>query len=129
VSRISRTFPHHQPTAAASVSRRSHAWQTSSNAGAETNSSSWGRDAALDGEKGSPSQRRRLHSSPLFLAAPQAQATYGPIGSGQTKLSLDKRFVSFLAKDGIKLTASAGAKRKGAAIALPVSAGNMDPMI
>lgn len=65
----------------------------------------------------------------LLAIAPLAHATYDPLGSGTAKLTLDKRFLSFLAKDGIKLTASAGAKRKGAAITLPVSAGNMDPTI
>jgi hypothetical protein len=65
-----------------------------------------------------------------FLAIPQcAQAAYDPVGGGTTKLLLDKRFVSFLAEDGIKLTASAGAKRKGNTISLPVSGGNVDPTI
>jgi hypothetical protein len=65
----------------------------------------------------------------LLAIAPAAQATYDPLGSGTTKLSLDKRFVSFLKADGIELSASAGAKRKGAAIALPVSGGNVDPTV
>lgn len=65
----------------------------------------------------------------LIANASQAQATYDPIGSGATKLTLDKRFVSFLGADGLKLTASAGAKRKGAVISLPVSGGNMDPTL
>jgi len=65
----------------------------------------------------------------LLAIAPAAQATYDPLGSGTTKLTLDKRFVSFLKADGIVLTASAGAKGKGKAFALPVVDGNMDPTI
>jgi hypothetical protein len=65
----------------------------------------------------------------LAAIAPAAQAAYDPIGSGTTKLTLDKRFVSFLKTDGITLSASAGAKRKGAAIALAVSGGNVDPTV
>jgi hypothetical protein len=63
----------------------------------------------------------------LLAIAPAAQATYDPLGSGTTKLTLDKRFVSFLKADGIALTASAGAKGKGKAFTLPVIEGNMDP--
>jgi hypothetical protein len=65
----------------------------------------------------------------LLAAAPQAQATFDPIGTGTTKLTLDKRFLSFLKADGVTPTASAGAKRKGAAISLPVSGGNVDPTV
>jgi hypothetical protein len=65
----------------------------------------------------------------LLAIAPAAPATYDPIGSGATKLALDKRFVSFLKADGIELSASAGAKRKGAVITLPVTAGNVDPTV
>ncbi len=65
----------------------------------------------------------------LLATAPTAQATYDPIGSGSTKLTLDKRFASFLKKDGITLNAAAGAKRKGSAFTLPVIEGNMDPTL
>jgi hypothetical protein len=65
----------------------------------------------------------------LALWAPVAQATYDPIGTGQTKLLLDKRFASFLTKDGIKLSAKAGAKRKGHKLLLPVNGGNVDPTL
>ncbi len=63
----------------------------------------------------------------LFAMAQAAQAAYDPVGAGTTRLVLDKRFASFLAKDGVALTVSAGAKRKGNAISLPVSGGNVDP--
>jgi hypothetical protein len=65
----------------------------------------------------------------LLAIVPAAQATYDPLGSGTTKLTLDKRFVSFLKADGIVLTASAGAKGKGKSFTLPVVEGNMDPTI
>jgi hypothetical protein len=65
----------------------------------------------------------------LLAASPQARATYDPLGTGTTKLTLDKRFASFLKRDGIKLTATTGARRKGQAFTLPVSGGNMDPTI
>ncbi len=58
-----------------------------------------------------------------------AQAAYAPLGSGQAKLVLDKRFASFLEQNGIELVPSAGAKRKGNAITLPVSGGQVDPTV
>ncbi|HEX5375623.1 MAG TPA: hypothetical protein VFW48_05650, partial [Solirubrobacterales bacterium] len=65
-----------------------------------------------------------------LLAIPSfAQATYDPVGSGQTKLTIDKGFSSFLKKNGITLTATAGAKRKGKTLTLPVTAGNLDPTL
>jgi hypothetical protein len=60
--------------------------------------------------------------------APTAQATYDPIGTGQTKLLLDKRFASYLHKSKIKLSARNGAKRKGKKLILPVNGGNVDPV-
>jgi hypothetical protein len=65
----------------------------------------------------------------LLAIAPTAGATYDPLGSGTTKLTLDKRFASFLKADGIVLSASAGAKGKGKAFTLPVVEGNMDPTV
>jgi hypothetical protein len=65
----------------------------------------------------------------LLAAAPTAQAIYDPLGSGSAKLTLDKRFASFLEKDGITLTASAGARRKGTSFTLPVTVGNVDPTV
>ena len=62
----------------------------------------------------------------MTILAP-AQAAYDPIGSGTTKLTIDKSFSSHLKKEGISLTAKAGAKRKGKAITLPVTSGNVDP--
>jgi hypothetical protein len=67
-------------------------------------------------------------STLLALLVPTAGATYDPIGTGQTKILLDKRFASFLHRDGIKLSAKGGAKRKGKKIILPVDGGNVDPV-
>lgn len=58
---------------------------------------------------------------------PVAKAANDPLGSGAVRLSLDRAFVSFLAKDAIKLTAAQGARRKGTTIILPVTGGSMDP--
>jgi hypothetical protein len=62
-----------------------------------------------------------------FLSLGSAQAAYDPIGSGTTKLTLDKRFVSFLKKNKVTLSAKAPAKRKGTSISLPIFTGNLDP--
>ena len=64
-----------------------------------------------------------------FLLVPMAQATYDPIGSGTTKLTLDKGFVSQMRKQGVKVTATAPAKLKTGAIVLPVSGGTIDPTL
>lgn len=64
-----------------------------------------------------------------LACATTAPAAFDPVGSGKTKLVLDKSFVSFLKKDGLQLSAKSGAKRKGSAIVLPVSGGNFDSTI
>jgi hypothetical protein len=64
----------------------------------------------------------------LSLASP-APAAYDPLGSGTTKLTLDKSFLAFLKQNGVKLEAKSPAKRKGATITIPVSGGEMDPLI
>jgi hypothetical protein len=65
----------------------------------------------------------------LLISAPPAQATYDPLGSGTAKLTLDKGFSAFLKRDGIALTARAGATKKGSSFTLAVTAGNLDPTI
>ncbi len=64
----------------------------------------------------------------LLAFAPLAHATNDPLGSGTTKLSLDKGFAAFLKRDGITLSASQGAKRKGGTFTLPVIGGSLDPV-
>jgi hypothetical protein len=58
-----------------------------------------------------------------------AHAANDPLGSGRTQLVLDKRFGAFLAKDAVKLTAQAGAKRKGRVYVLPVIGGSLDTTV
>jgi hypothetical protein len=65
----------------------------------------------------------------LLCLTSSAHATYDPIGSGKTKLTLDRGFLSFLERNGITLSAKAGAKRKGSSFTLPVIAGNLDTTI
>jgi hypothetical protein len=64
-----------------------------------------------------------------FVVVSSSHAAYDPVGSGTTKLTLDKRFAAFLGKDKIKLTAAAGATRRGRALLLPVTGGNLDTTI
>ena len=62
-----------------------------------------------------------------LAAAPSANATYDPIGSGTTKLTLAPSFARLLASNGVTLQATQGAKRKARAYTLPVSGGSLDP--
>jgi hypothetical protein len=61
--------------------------------------------------------------------APAARASYDPLGGGQARLTLQKGFASFLAADGVKLSATRGARRSGRALTLPVIGGDLDPTI
>lgn len=63
----------------------------------------------------------------LCLAAPAAQASYDPVGSGFTRLVLDKRFSAFLDRAGVRVAAAAGATKRGRALIFPVSGGSADP--
>jgi hypothetical protein len=63
----------------------------------------------------------------LFVLAPIAEGAYDPVGSGTAKLTLDRRFARFLSQNEIKLTATKPARKKGAALLLPVTGGNLDP--
>src|SRR5215207_1494422 len=62
-----------------------------------------------------------------LLLAPAAQARYDELGSGQTKLRLDKSFLALMKQNGVKVSAVAPAKLKGPTLSLPVSAGKFDP--
>ncbi len=62
----------------------------------------------------------------LLLFASGAQAKNDPLGSGKTKLTLDKSLLSYLAQNGLKLRAKLGAKRQAQTITLPVIGGTMD---
>jgi hypothetical protein len=75
---------------------------------------------------------RRLSSLAVALLAtlclaPPAQADYDPLGSGQTKLSLDASFLALLKQNGVKLSTVAPAKLQGGTVSFPVSGGKFDP--
>lgn len=63
----------------------------------------------------------------LLAIAPYANATYNPLASGQTKLTLAKPFLSLLKANKVKLTGKEGATLKGAVASFPVSGGKFDP--
>jgi hypothetical protein len=63
----------------------------------------------------------------LLIYASPAAAAYDPLGSGSTKLTLDKSFLALLGRSGVKLSAVAPAKLKGGTVSLPVSGGKFDP--
>lgn len=66
----------------------------------------------------------------LTLTFPLAtQAAYDPVGSGVTRIVLDKRFAAFLERAGVSITAKEGAAKRGRALVLPVGGGNVDPTI
>ncbi len=68
-----------------------------------------------------------LASASALLLAPSAQAAYDPIGSGTTKLTLDKGFLALLKEQGVTLSAKAPAKSQGKTLIIPVSGGKSDP--
>jgi hypothetical protein len=59
--------------------------------------------------------------------APAAQATYNPLASGTTKLTLDKGFLKLLAANKVKLIGKQGATFKNRVATFPVSGGKFDP--
>ena len=63
----------------------------------------------------------------LLVAAPTSRASYDPLGSGTTKLSFGKAFLSVMKAHGVTAVPKAPATRKGGAIVFPVSGGKMDP--
>jgi hypothetical protein len=64
----------------------------------------------------------------LFLST-SVKASYDPVAAGTTKLTLDKQFSRLLAKEGVRLIAKAGARRRGQALILPAVGGKVDPEI
>src|SRR5690349_14012120 len=63
----------------------------------------------------------------LLVAAPALRASYDPLGSGTTKLSFGKAFLSLMKAQGVTAVPKAPAARRGGAIVFPVSGGKMDP--
>jgi hypothetical protein len=65
----------------------------------------------------------------IFLATSSpAQASYDPLGSATTKLTLDRSFSKLLATHGLTLSATAPARRHGSALTLPLASGQVDPL-
>ena len=62
-----------------------------------------------------------------LLGAAPAGAVYEPLGSGSTKLILDKSFVAALKSEGVALQARAPARLTGNSVSFPVLAGKLDP--
>jgi hypothetical protein len=60
------------------------------------------------------------------LCVSVAQGKNDPLGSGKTKLTLDKSFLSYLAKNELRLKAKLGAKRQDRTVTLPIVGGSMD---
>jgi hypothetical protein len=63
----------------------------------------------------------------VLLLPGTAHSAYDPLGSGQAKLVLDKSFVSYMHKAGIKLTAAQGATCDAKRCVLPIGGGQIDP--
>jgi hypothetical protein len=68
-----------------------------------------------------------LAAALVLSPAPGARAAYDPIASGQTKLTLEKSFLSLLEQSGVKLSAKAPARLKAGTVSFPVSGGKFDP--
>jgi len=62
----------------------------------------------------------------LLVAAP-ARATYDPLASGATVISLDKGFLGLLRAHGVEVSTREGAAFAGGALRFPVSGGKFDP--
>jgi hypothetical protein len=61
------------------------------------------------------------------LSSPPAQAAYDPLGSGATKLTLDRSFLGLMKHNGVEFGAVAPAKLAGNAVSFPVVGGKFDP--
>jgi hypothetical protein len=67
--------------------------------------------------------------SASILAQPAvAGASYDPLASGTTKLTLDPGFAHLLASNGVRLTAAHGATHRSRSYILPVTGGRLDPI-
>jgi hypothetical protein len=62
----------------------------------------------------------------LFVGS--ARADYDPVGSGQTKITLDKGFLKGLKANGVKLSAVAPAKLSDGVLTVPAVGGKFDPV-
>lgn len=68
-----------------------------------------------------------LIAGAALLAAPPAEAaSYDPVASGKTTLTLSPSFARFLAERHVSIELRGGAKRQGRRIVLPVAGGEVD---
>jgi hypothetical protein len=77
-----------------------------------------------------PSGVALLCATALFaalLAPPLVSASYDPVGSGTTTITLDRSFRSLLAEHGVKLLTAGPAIQRGPTYILPASGGQLDP--
>jgi hypothetical protein len=64
----------------------------------------------------------------LLVLAPASSASYDPLGSGTTRLTLDNGFSALMKKNGVRLLSKSPAVvSKGKVVSLPVGEGEMDP--
>ncbi len=63
----------------------------------------------------------------LLLIPATASARYDPLGSGSTRLTLDKGLLTLLGRHGVELSAVAPATLAGRVVTFPVAAGKFDP--
>jgi hypothetical protein len=61
------------------------------------------------------------------LAPAAALATYDDVGSGSTRIALDKGFVSLMQRNGVKLSVRSPATLKKGVVAFPAVRGKFDP--
>lgn len=57
----------------------------------------------------------------------EARAAYEEVGSGATKMTLDKSFLALLKSEGVRVSAESPATVSGGVLRLPVSGGKVDP--
>ncbi|MFL5897845.1 MAG: hypothetical protein ACJ76D_05220 [Solirubrobacterales bacterium] len=65
----------------------------------------------------------------LLLASAPARAEYDPVASGSVQLVLAKSFAAVLAKQHVKIQPEGGARRKGGAIRLAATGGEVEPQL
>lgn len=64
----------------------------------------------------------------LVASAASSRAAYDPLGSGATKLSLDRSFLASMKENGVSLAVVAPARIKAGTVTFPVSGGKFDPL-
>ena len=63
----------------------------------------------------------------IALLPSTAAAKYDPLGSGSTRLTLDKGFLRLMAQNGVAVSAVSPATLKGRVLTFPVDGGEFDP--